>query len=36
MKKLMYLLLIAVGLAASVAADGPWPDPCAPNCVTIR
>jgi hypothetical protein len=32
MKKLIYLLVIAIGLAATVAADGPWPNPCWPNC----
>ena len=32
MKKLVYLIIIALGLTATIAADAPWPNPCWPNC----
>jgi hypothetical protein len=31
-KKLIYLAVVALGLMATAAADGPFPADCAPNC----
>lgn len=35
MKKLVYLVVVALGLMAVAAADGPLPNPCFPNCGNI-
>jgi hypothetical protein len=32
LKKLIYIAVIALSLIGSVAADGPWPPSCMPNC----
>lgn len=32
MKKLIYVVVLALGLMAVAAADGPWPPDCVPNC----
>ncbi len=32
MKKIVYTVVVALGLMATLAADGPMPNPCFPNC----
>lgn len=32
MKKLISLVVLALGLMAVAAADAPWPPDCSPNC----
>jgi len=32
MKKLIYVAILAISLMGTIAADGPWPPACYPNC----